>query len=151
MGLLFGYVENLFPIIPFPGLRIGLSNIVVLYSLFVLGLKYTLFLAIIKSILNGLLFSGTISIFYSLVSITFSVLIMYILKKLFYPEKVTEYGISVAGSVMFNICQILIASVLLKTNAVYYYMPFMILASVFTGLLIAFISKLTMRQIRGLK
>ena len=150
LGMLLGYLESMFNFIPFPGVKPGLSNLVVLYALYSLDIKYTYSIGALKSILNGILFSGITGIFYSLTSTLVSITVMYIIKKKFYPDVLSEYGIGMLGSSLFNSTQLVVASILLKTLSVYYYLPVMIFISVFTGALISFIYRLTIKQIRGL-
>ena len=144
-----GYIESLITIIPLNGIKIGLSNVVILFSVFFLDAKSTYIIASIKSILNAIIFTGVSAIIYSLPSIICAVTVMIIIKKYFFPKSVSEYGISVLGSVVFNVVQIMIASAVMKTQVVFYYLNYMILLSVLTGIIVAFITKLINKRIRG--
>ena len=100
LGMLLGYLESMFNFIPLPGVKPGLSNLVVLYALFSLDIKYTYSIGVLKSVLNGILFSGITGIFYSLTSMFVSITVMYIIKKKFsffyciFPQtKITSYQI----------------------------------------------------------
>ena len=66
IGIILGYIESFINVIPVSGVKIGLSNMVLLYCIYKLSITDTLIVATIKSILNGILFSGIMSIIYSL-------------------------------------------------------------------------------------
>ena len=59
LGIVLGYIENLFPqIIPLYGLKIGFSNLVVIYALYEFSIKYAISIGVAKSVLSGITFSG---------------------------------------------------------------------------------------------
>lgn len=133
VGLVLGYIEStLFPITPFYGLKIGFSNLSVLFVLYCFGVKYACAVALVKATLSGLLFSGTMSIFYSATGIIFAVFGMFLLKK---ANRFSIYGVSVAGSALFQVGQILIACLMLKSYAPFYYLAYLLIGSVPCGLI----------------
>ena len=109
IGIIMGYIDSFVNVIPVSGVKIGLSNIVLLYCIYKLSIAETLIVATIKSFLNGILFSGIMSIMYSLSASIISVAVMMLLFK--YAKKISIYGISMCGSCMFNIVQFIVASV----------------------------------------
>ena len=109
IGIIMGYIDSFVNVIPVSGVKIGLSNIVLLYCIYKLSIAETLIVATIKSVLNGILFSGIMSIMYSLSASIISVAVMMLLFK--YAKKISIYGISMCGSCMFNIVQFIVASV----------------------------------------
>ena len=76
-----------------PGLKIGLANIIIVYSLYIYGFKDTLFLSLLKVLLVGILRTGLFSIgfFISLSGSCFSIIMMYIVKK----TKLSIIGVSI--------------------------------------------------------
>ncbi|MBO5454020.1 MAG: Gx transporter family protein [Clostridia bacterium] len=134
LGILLGYVETLLiPDLLFPGIKLGISNAVVLYSVITLRKRDAFCVGLIKSVVNGLLFSGITSCFYSVTGTIFSVLAMTALKKVYINSKITSIGISVVGSAVFNIGQLLAAILILKTIAPLYYLSYYLLLSALTG------------------
>ncbi len=146
IGLILGYFENILIYIPVPGVKIGLSNIVLLYAVLKMDAKWPVIIGVLKSLLSGLLFSGVTTIIYSVVSVICSVLIMSFLFRKLFPDKISIYGISISGSIVFNIVQIFVASVYMKTQTVFYYLPYFVLISIFSGFITAFIIKLNLKR-----
>lgn len=66
LALVLGYVETLIPLnLPMPGVKIGLSNLAVLFALYRVNKKSAFAVTCIKVIVSALLFSGVQSIIYS--------------------------------------------------------------------------------------
>lgn len=142
LGIILGYVENLIPIFKtLPGVKIGISNIVLLYAIVRLGYKEVLTVGIIKAVVSGFLFSGVMSIMYSLAGVLLSVTVMWLLLK-FYPQKISLIGISVSGSACFNIGQIIVCCIILLSTAPLYYLVFLLICSVFSGAVTGYVTKL---------
>lgn len=149
VGLILGYVENLF----FPqgiayGIKLGISNIVVIFSLMYLDCRQTILIAAAKVILSGLLFSSVTSIIYGICGVMLSILIMNILKKNFYPQTMSLIGISIAGSAVFNIGQVVVACPVLGTFNVVYLLVYMLPLSVVTGAITGVITKFLLNRLK---
>ena len=94
-------LENLFPPLFIPGARLGLSNLFVLLSLTVLGVRYALVTLSVKA-LTGCFSSGFFSLVYSLPA-GFSALAAEIF--LIYTLKASVVAASVTGSVINSVTQ----------------------------------------------
>ena len=67
LALVLGYVESVLPIAPgLPGVKLGLGNTVLLFGLYMLGEKQTVWLMLGKVLLSGLLFGTPSAYLYSL-------------------------------------------------------------------------------------
>lgn len=67
LALIFSYVEALFPFqFGIPGMKLGLSNLVVLVALYGIGASYALSVNLARILLSGLLFGGVSAMMYSL-------------------------------------------------------------------------------------
>ena len=59
LAMVLSYIESFIPVFAaVPGVRIGLSNIVTVYSLYKLGLRDTIFIALARIVLSSLLFGN---------------------------------------------------------------------------------------------
>ena len=133
VSIVLGYVEFLLPtIIPIYGLKIGFSIFPLLYAFFELSAKRALIIGIIKALLNSILFSGLMSFLYSLTGIIFTVAGMYILYSVF--NSFSEIGVSVLGSALFQLGQVLTATLILKSIAPVLYLPYLLLGSIVCGI-----------------
>ena len=62
-ALILGYLEQLVPIAPgLPGVKLGLGNLVLLYSLYAYSIRETVVLMVLKVLLCSLLFSGPVAL-----------------------------------------------------------------------------------------
>lgn len=122
-----------------PGLKLGLANIIVLIVLYKYDIKDVFFVSILRVIVVGLMRTGLFSVnfFFSLSGALFSAVSMILFKK----TKLSMIGVSVIGSIFHSIGQILIAILLLKNNNMIYYLPWLLLFSIPTGLFVGYVSK----------
>ncbi len=122
-----------------PGLKFGLANIIVLIVLYKYDTKDVFFVSILRVIVVGLMRTGLFSVnfFFSLSGALFSAVSMILFKK----TKLSMIGVSVIGSIFHSIGQILIAILFLKNNNMIYYLPWLLLFSIPTGLFVGYVSK----------
>lgn len=139
MGLLFAlamalsFLESLLPALPMlpPGIRLGLSNIVTMYALFVLGPVSGYTIAILKA-LFVLLTRGAVAAAMSAAGGVFSVTIMLLFSLL--PGIKEQYLLlSVFGGAAHNIGQLVMARFIINNQYVWYYFPVLLAAGLLMG------------------
>ena len=140
LAMIFSYVESLIPIsIGIPGIKLGVANLVtVLGVFFFLGPCEVLTVVIMRICLVGFMFGNGVSIIYSLAGGLLSLTVMLIIKK---TDKFSMVSVSVAGGISHNIGQLLAAAIVLKSTAVVYYLPPLLVAGTLTGLLIGIVAQ----------
>ena len=133
MIVVLSYLEHMLPPLPFlpPNVRLGLSNIVTMYTIFFLGRRYAFLLAVLKSGFVGIT-RGVIAGMLSLSGGLFSIAVVIILLILF-PDKITYLLLSIAGAVAHNFAQIVIASMIMSTALISFYWPVLIISGVIIG------------------
>lgn len=147
LAFVLNYVETLIPInIGIPGVKLGISNIVVIFSLYTLGPATAFFIAIIRIVLCGLTFGSISSMIYSLAGGLLSYFIMFLLKK---TDRFSIYGVSVAGGISHNFGQIIMAIIILQTKLLIYYYPVLLLSGSIAGVLIGMISALLVKRLKS--
>lgn len=131
-----GIAESMLPA-PYgiPGIKLGLGNVAVLLSLYVLGAKVSFFVLFAK-IGIGAIFSGSaLSFAYSAGGGLASFLVMLLLSKALKNDFV--WIVSVFGSIIHIVTQVVIASVVMSSHSILLlltvYIPTSVLAGVFTG------------------
>lgn len=140
ISLLFSYLDSLIIIpLPIPGLKMGLANIMVVYTLYKLNIKDAIIVSFIRLILAGILFGSIVSFLYGLVGAILSLTLMIILKKLTSLKMLT---ISIIGAIMHNIGQILVAVILMNTAEIALYLPLLIITGIISGLAVGILSRL---------
>jgi heptaprenyl diphosphate synthase len=137
MAIVISYFERMIPLdvfIPLPGIKLGLANIVTLFALFCLGIQSSFFITLVRCIVVSLLFGSLTSLIFSLTGGMLALTVM-ILLRFGYPMFFSMIGISVGGAAAHNTGQILAASLMLKSTAVFGYLPFLLLSSLITGVI----------------
>lgn len=127
-----------------PGMKLGLTNLVVLIALYKLGEKDALFINFLRILLVGLTFGNLFSLVYSLAGGMLSGIGMILLKK---TGKFGVAGVSLAGGVLHNVGQILVAMIVLETGAVIYYLPVLWISGIAAGLVIGLISAQVIKRL----
>lgn len=138
LALIFSYIEALIPFqFGIPGIKLGLSNLVVLVALYGIGASYAFGVNMARILLSALLFSGVSAMIYSLAGGLLSFAVMYALKKtgLFSPA-----GVSMAGGVMHNAGQLTAAALIVETAQIYLYLPALLISGMVTGILLGIAS-----------
>ncbi|MFR7788817.1 MAG: Gx transporter family protein [Angelakisella sp.] len=139
MGLLFAlamalsFLESLLPALPMlpPGIRLGLSNIVTMYALFVLGPVSGYTIAVLKS-LFVLLTRGAVAAAMSASGGIASVTVMLLLSLL--PGIRRQYLLlSVFGGAAHNVGQLIAARFIISNQYVWYYLPVLLAAGLLMG------------------
>ena len=139
-ALALSYLERMLPldlVVPIPGIKPGFANIVVILALCILRARETYLILAVKCLL-GAVFAGNMSgLLFSLMGGTAALLVMYMLMG---SEKLSVYGISIAGAAAHNCGQIAAAMVMLGSLAPLYYLPVLLFSSLFMGTLTALVA-----------
>ena len=144
VAFVLSYIESVLPLnLGIPGIKAGLSNIVVVFSIFNFPPLTAFSIAIVRIVLSGLAFGGMSGMFYSLAGGILSFIIMLILKK---TRKFSVYGVSVAGGVSHNVGQILVAMAVLQSSMVIYYLPFLLVAGVAAGIIVGMLAAVLVKR-----
>ena len=145
-ALILSFIESRIPtFVPIPGVKVGLANIAVIFTLYKFGFKEAVTVSLIRVLLVSMLFGTPISMVYSLSGAIFSFAAMLILKKL---TPLKEVAVSVSGGVMHNVGQICAASIMLETNVVIYYLPFLILSGTIAGIVVGIAAALLIQRVK---
>lgn len=134
------------PLLPLPGMKLGLANIITLIVLRHASLKDTALMLLTRILLSSLLFGQFISLAYSLAGGMFSMLTMALLTRLF--QKKYTFLTGAAGGLTHNLGQLLIAYLLTATPGVFSYFPFLTLCGILTGLFTGFAASFADTKLR---
>lgn len=146
LALVLSYFEMLIPpIVPFPGIKIGLSNLPVLIALYYFSWKESIYVALLKVSLVAVLFTGISGFMYAFTGSIFSLCIMILLYKI---GKNSIIGVSFSGAVFHNLGQILIACIILNNFKILYYYPPLIISGIISGTLIGIAGYIILKHIQ---
>ena len=146
LALVLAYVEVLIPpiITAIPGIKIGLPNIVIIFLLYRHGIKEAALVSFVRVVAVALLFGNVMGFAYSIAGAVLSLLGMLLLKKLDFMSVV---GVSVAGGVLHNVGQIVMAMILLGTAELGYYLIVLAVTGTVSGVLIGICGALMIKRI----
>ncbi|WP_058486811.1 Gx transporter family protein [Defluviitalea phaphyphila] len=131
IALIIYVIEAQIPVI-FPGVKLGLANIISLFTLLVLGWKESLIVVILRTVM-GSIFGGSISAFlFSIVGGLLSNIVMILLYK-FFRNYLGLSSISICGAIFHNIGQLLVAAFIIQDLRIYIYLPILLISGVITG------------------
>ncbi len=144
-------LESLFPVslvVPLPGVKLGLANIVTVFALYELGAIPALVILLARCGL-GSLFAGNVSaLLFSLLGGFTAMAVMIALKRC---RRLSIYGVSIGGAAAHNIGQMAAAVITLGNTMVLGYLPFLLGVSLVTGTLTGFVAALLFRAMAHVK
>lgn len=136
LAIVLSLVERMFPldaIVPVPGVKLGLANVITLFALTRLRVRDAFAILVCRVTLASLLMGSVTAFLFSLFG---GLLSLGIMAALLHVEGrfCSVLGVSVAGAAAHNVGQIAAAVIWMKTTAVIAYLPFLLVMSVPLGL-----------------
>ncbi len=119
------------PLVPIPGVKLGLANVVTLFAKVTLGTQAAFLVLLIKIFLGNLFTGSAVSLFYSLMGGLLCFLAEYIMFRL--VSKKQMWAVSITGAIFHNIGQIIAAIILLGTEKIVWYLTILIPVGIITG------------------
>ena len=151
LSVVLNIIESFIPLFngSIPGLKLGLANIIILIVLYMFSFRDALYVSLLRILLVGILRTGLFSttFFFSLGGALLSLCSMLIAKK----TKLSIIGVSIIGSVFHSIGQVLVAILLIKNTYIIYYVPWLLLFSIPTGVLVGLTSKAVLNNLETRK
>ena len=129
---IYAFESVLPPILPIPGIKPGLSNIIILYTLKRFGKKEAGSVLLVRLLLSTFLFGNAISLLYSAADGFLALLIEIVCDKILSGKNLQITG--AFGGLFHNISQLLVAMIIMQTSAVISYAPYLFITGIITGL-----------------
>lgn len=146
LAFILSYIEAVFQLpVPIPGIKLGLSNLVVLTALYTMGVKEAFVISVIRIILVGFTFGSPSTMMFSLAGGMLSWLLMSVLKQ---SKLFSQIGISIVGGISHNIGQIIAAIFITENVNIIYYLPFLLVSGVITGTVIGILGAMIIKRIK---
>ena len=147
--LVLGYIESLIPVpTVVPGIKLGLSNGVLLFALYLLDIPTAFVLMLLKVVLSGLLFGGVSAMMYAFAGGLVSMIAMSLLSRVKGIHPVT---VSMVGGVAHNVGQVGLAMVMLHTSQLMYYMAILMLVGLGTGAVTGVVATSVLNHLKKLQ
>ena len=144
LALMFSYIEALIPAPGPPGVKLGIANIVVVICLYRFSAGEAAAVNLLRVALAGLLFTGLFGALYSAAGAVLSLIGMALLKK---TNLFSMAGVSMAGGVLHNLGQLIVAAFLVEESAIFYYFPLLLFSGIASGILTGIVATLVARKL----
>ena len=146
LAMIFSYVEVLIPInLGIPGIKLGLANLVVVVTLYTMGVPMAFAVSMIRIMLVSMTFGSFSAMLYSMAGGILSFCGMALLKKV---PNFSVIGVSLLGGVLHNTGQLLVAMAVVENINLIAYLPPLMIAGMVTGILIGIVSAQVIPRIK---
>lgn len=144
-GLVVFVIEaQLPPLTMIPGIKLGLSNVFTMLTLFWAGPGWAFGSMLVRVSLGSLLTGQTMAFFYSLAGGAAAFIVMWGLKKPLGEEKL--WVLSAFGAMGHNAGQMAAAVFITRTRALLYYLPVLLASAIITGVFTGLCAQLVCRR-----
>lgn len=148
LGLVLHIVEGYIPTTLIPGARLGLANTVNLIGLVIFGFRGGLQILILRILLSSLLIGSFLTPgFYLSLNGGLAGFAGMCFLFFFYREEFSLIGISIMGAAFHNLGQIVTIYFIIDNPGIIYYLPFLLLLSIPTGIGVGLISIFTIEYL----
>lgn len=145
-AIVLAIVESFIPSIGIPGVRLGLANILILITLYELGILEAMFVnlcrVILASFIRGTFLSMGFLMSFAGAFLSLGVMILFYL----FIKQFSVLGVSVIGSIFHVIGQIIVAIFYLGTSYVIFYLPFIAIFAIITGVIVGIVSRIIIKS-----
>lgn len=143
-AMILSFVESQIPpIVPIPGVKLGLANAATIFALYKLGAPEAITVSLVRVSLSSMLFGSVTSFAYAIAGALLSFGIMFLLKQL---RIFAKFTVSIVGAVAHNIAQIGVAMLILQTEVVIYYLPALMISAILTGAAIGALAAVLLKK-----
>lgn len=151
VALMLSYLETLLPlgaVLPLPGFRLGLANLVVVAVFCLISPIDALVVSAMRILIMGLLFGSVTSLYFSALGGLCSFLMLILLSKI--GRGCSYFGVSVLCAAAHNTGQIIAAVTLFGVSLIPSYLPALLIASVIYGGMVGSLLNLCMPRLSAL-
>lgn len=146
LAMVLSWLESLVPItVAVPGMKLGLTNLVVLFALYRMRVTDAAAISLIRVLLVSFTFGNAYAFAYSFAGAVLSLLIMLALKR---TRKFSTIGVSIAGGVGHNLGQVTVAALVLETEKIFFYLPVLMVSGIAAGICIGILGGIVVDRLK---
>ena len=147
LSMMLSFIETLIPpLVAVPGVKIGLSNVVTVFLIYIYGWREAGCVSFVRVALSSVLFGSPVSFIYSLSGAVLSFAVMVLMKKLGF---FSEIGVSVLGGVFHNVGQIIVACLIMENAAIAAYLPPLLISGTLAGVAVGTLAGVLTVKLKG--
>lgn len=147
LALIIFIVELRIPeIVPIPGVKLGLANIVTVYCVYNYRQGETAMMLYSRILLGALFSCNLMALWYSIAGGTLCFIGMELLKNIIREDNM--WFLSIVGALLHNIGQIAVAMLVLRSTSVIAYLPFLMISGCIAGLFTGLCAQVICKRLR---
>ena len=140
-------VEARFPsIVPIPGVKLGLANIVTVWALFTLGPADAAAILFVRIVLGSVFCGSVTTLIYSVAGGALCFAVSLLMRKIVTERQI--WVVSVVGAMAHNIGQLIAATVVMHSFAIWAYAPVLLLSGMTAGLITGLAAQLLYQRLK---
>lgn len=149
VALILFVVEAQIPVlVPVPGVKLGLANVVTLFAIFTIGRKRAVIVLLLRIVLGSLITGQAAAMGFSLAGGAICYIVMCVVR-LFVTER-QIWAVSVFGAIGHNLGQLTVAAFVVGTASVFLYLPVLLVSGILTGLFTGLCAQYLYRHLKKL-
>lgn len=133
------------PVIAVPGVKLGLSNIIVLLTMYIYGRREAAAVLGLKIILGNIFSGQLMSFFYSAAGGLLAFVVLALIKGILTEKQI--WAASAFGAAAHNIGQLIVAIAMLGTEKLAWYLPVLLFSGIITGLFTGFCAQICLPRL----
>lgn len=139
-------LESMLPaLVPIPGIKLGLANVVTLIVLRRYGARDAFLVLLARILLSCFFFGQLLSLLYSLCGGLLCLFVSFLVNRLLGGNAL--WITSMMGAVSHNLAQLFVAYLITKVPGVLAYLPFLMISAILTGLFTGLCAHFTLRHL----
>ncbi len=135
------------PPVPVPGVKLGLANIITVYTVFRFGPASALAVLLVRIVLGSAVTGSVAAMIFSLSGGLLCWLVMLPLRRILTEKQIWVCGI--VGAIFHNIGQTLACIAVYQTTAVIVYLPVLLLSGMVTGAFTGLTAQFLLKRLEG--
>ena len=140
--ILFVIEAQIPPIVPVPGIKLGLANVVIVFTAYALSRKKAAFVLAVRVILGAIFTGQALALIYSACGALVSFALLCAVKGAFTKRQM--WAVSGFCAIAHNAAQLCAAAAIMQTTAVFWYAPALCISGIVTGLFTGFAAQFTL-------
>lgn len=141
-------VETRIPnLVPVPGVKLGLANIITVCAVYSFAPIEVALITTVRITLGTIFCGSPLTFIYSLVGSTLSLIASILVKNVITRDKM--WITSIISAIIHNVGQILTASVVMRSMAIFAYLPMLLISGTVTGLFCGLVALLIDQRLRN--
>lgn len=139
-------IESMLPtLVPIPGIKLGLANVVTLITLKRYGAKDAFLVLLARILLSSFFFGQLLSLLYSFCGGLLCMLVTWLVNSILQGHFL--YLTSIFGALSHNATQLLVAFFITQVAGVFGYLPFLVISAILTGLFTGLCAHFTLKHL----